>query len=277
MQRFPKTLLRDRLSATACPRYGSKMADSAHDDFDPSLYTRTPRFDVAAGIALSRQILTGLPSRQPPPLRRCAERLEQETQTLQRLWREREQAELAVDPRPIDHLADHAWRNLHDRLVAYAAMPEELYPEAAQASELVTMLFPEGLSFLTLDYGSQWAESEKRLQRVISESLTAEIDRLAGPPFLAEVRRCHAMYGEAIGISKPRERRAPVPLSEPLRAMAQALIALCAQLIALYYEGDAEQQSEVRIALRPIDEFRAAALRRARGGDSEPANSRSAS
>lgn len=253
------------------------MADLEHDDFDPSLYTRTPRFDVAAGIALARQILAALPSRQPPPLRRCAERLDQDTQTLQRLWLEREQAALAVDPRPVDHMADHAWRNLHDRLVAYAAMPTEHYPEAAQAGELVAALFPEGLSFLTLDYSSQWAESEKRLQRVAAEGLAADIERLAGPAFLAEVRRCHAMYGDAIGISKPRERRAPVPLSEPLRAMAQALIALCAQLIALYYEGDAQQQSEVRIALRPIDDFRAAALRRARGSDGESAASRSSS
>lgn len=243
------------------------MADLENpEDFDPALYTRMPRFDVAAGVTLSRQILAALPSRQPPPLKKCAERLEHDTENLQRIWREREQGESRLDPRPIDHMADNAWRNLHDRLVAYAGLPVEHHPEAAQAAEIVGALFPEGLGFLTLDYGSQWAESEKRLQRIVAEQLEADINRLAGAAFLIEVRRCHTIYGEAIGISRPIERRAPVPLSEPLRAMAQALIGLCAQLVALYYEGDAQQQAEVRAALRPIDNFRAAALKRARAG-----------
>lgn len=244
------------------------MTDIAElDDFDPALYTRMPRFDVAAGIALSRQILASLPGRPPAPLKRCAERLGHETETLQRVWREREAEAATTDPRPIDTMADNAWRNLHDRLSAYAGLPSELYVEAGRAAELTGVLFPEGLSFLKLDYSSQWAESERRLQHIAAERLEAEVNKLAGPAFLTEVRRCHALYGDAIGVSKPKERRAPIPLSEPLRTMTQALIALCAQLVALYYEGDADHRAAVRAALRPIDDFRAAALRRARGGN----------
>lgn len=244
------------------------MSDIAElDDFDPSLYTRMPRFDVAAGITLSRQILAALPGRPPAPLKRCAERLGHETETLQRVWREREAEAATTDPRPIDTMADNAWRNLHDRLSAYAGLPSELYPEAGRAAELTAVLFPEGLSFLKLDYSSQWAESERRLQHIGAEKLETEVNKLAGAAFLTEVRRCHVLYGDAIGVSKPKERRSPIPLSEPLRTMTQALIALCAQLVALYYEGDSDHRAEVRSSLRPIDDFRAAALRRARGGN----------
>jgi hypothetical protein len=245
------------------------MTDIADlDDFDPALYTRMPRYDVAAGITLSRQILAALPGRPPAPLKRCAERLGHETETLQRVWRERESEAASSDPRPIDTMADNAWRNFHDRLAAYAGLPAEFYPEAGRAAELVSVLFPEGLSFLKLDYNSQWAESERRLQHIQVERLETDVNKLAGAAFLAEVRRCHLLYGEAIGVSKPKERRSPVPLSEPLRTMTQTLIALCAQLVALYYEGDGDQRAEVRAALRPIDDFRAAALRRARGSNS---------
>jgi len=244
------------------------MTDIADlDDFDPALYTRMPRYDVAAGITLSRQIIASLPGRPPAPLKRCAERLGHETETLQRVWREREAEAANFDPRPIDTMADNAWRNFHDRLAAYAGLPTEFYPEAGRAAEIVSVLFPEGLSFLKLDYSSQWAESERRLQHIQAEKLEADVNKLAGAAFLAEVRRCHVLYGEAIGVSKPKERRTPIPLSEPLRTMTQSLIALCAQLVALYYEGDADQRAEVRAALRPIDDFRAAALRRARGGN----------
>src|SRR5262249_2394463 len=194
---------------------------------------------------------------------------------LQRAWAEREQGGATLDPRPIDTMADNAWRNLHDRLAAYAALPIEHHPEAARAADLVGALFPDGLSFLKLDYSSQWAEPESPRPPQNPDELDPDMSRLAGPAFLTEVRRCHVLYGEVIGATKPKERRAPVPLSEPLRALTQSLIAMCAQLVALYYEGDGIQRSQVRAALRPIDEFRAAALRRARAaaGASVPATS----
>ncbi len=56
-------------------------------------------------------------------------------------------------------------------------------------------LFREGLSFLKLPYHEEWAEREKRLQRIDAEGLCKDLDALAGKDFLDAVRGAHERYG----------------------------------------------------------------------------------
>ncbi len=245
---------------------------SVTDDFDPAQYARLPRFDVLAGITLCRQLVSTLNALTPEEaqaLRRSTDRLQQEANALQQVWLEQQSAGATPEPAPVDQMADTAWRLLHDRLLAYATLPPELHPEAIRAAELLAALFPTGLSFLALDYEQQFREAEARIQRAKTSGLIADLHRLAGTAFWVEVERCHQLYGRAIGTAEPASPSSPTPISMPLRAMTQALLSLCAQLVALYFTGDGQQRKLVRFALRPVDEFRAAVLQKARA--SKPA------
>lgn len=247
---------------------------SVADDFDPAQYARLPRFDVVAGIALCRQLVSTLNALTPEEaqsLRRSTERLQHEANSLQQVWLEQQSAGVTPEPAPVDQMADTAWRLLHDRLLAYATLPSDLHPEAVRAAEILGALFPSGLSFLALDYEQQWREAESRIQLAKNNQLIADIHRLAGTAFWVEVERCHQLYGRAIGAAQPTIQSPPTPISLPLRAMTQALLSLCAQLVALYFTGDGQQRKLVRFALRPVDEFRAAVLQKVRA--SKPAGS----
>lgn len=243
---------------------------SVDDDFDPAQYARLPRFDVVAGLALSRQLVSTLHALIPEEaksLRRAAERLEHDAEALQQVWLLQQTGHAIPEPAPIDQMADTAWRLLYERLLAYASLPSDLHPEAVRAAEIASVLFPDGLAFLSLDYVSQWNEAEQRLQSIEQRGFASDIHRLAGTAFLIEVQRCHQLYRRAIfdtPASEPGHRQPPTPISQPLRQMTQALLSLCAQLVALYFEGDGQQRKLARFALRPIDEFRAAVLRKAR-------------
>lgn len=257
-------------------------AVSVTDDFDPTRYARLPRFDVVAGIALSRQLVSTLDALTPEeaqPLRRAANRLRYEAEALQQVWLQQQDAGATPEPAPVDQMADTAWRLLYERLLAYASLPSEQHPEAVRAAEIVSTVFPDGLAFLSLDYISQWREADERLQRIARCGLAGDIHRLAGTAFLVEVERCHRLYRRAIGEEASHESTSPMltPISQPLRQMTQALLSLCAQLVALYFEGDGQQRKLARFALRPVDEFRAAVLQKARAvkpkGDGSDAGS----
>jgi hypothetical protein len=67
---------------------------SVADDFDPAQYARLPRFDVVAGIALCRQLVSTLYALTPEDaqaLRRGTERLQHEVTSLQQVWLDEEQ------------------------------------------------------------------------------------------------------------------------------------------------------------------------------------------
>ena len=129
--------------------------------------------------------------------------------------------------------------------------------------------FPDGLTFLKLAYTAEWAESEKRLEQIDDGKLANELDAVAGPEFLAELRLAHKAYGEALGVTKasPAAPQAPA-LLEPLRTVQAALAGYALQLAA-WAEADPAAVATVRKALRPLDDYRAAQARR--GGADVPA------
>lgn len=141
-----------------------------------------------------------------PALLEAAQWLRGATVDLQSAWA----ANVAKGPagarRPADMAVDNAWAALEGRLASFARLPLEQYPKAKRAAELLDLLFHDGLTFLQLAYAEEWAESEQRLKMIDAQKLEADIDALAGPEFLAEVRRTHALYGKALGITGPCRR-----------------------------------------------------------------------
>ena len=226
-------------------------------DFDPSLYTRTPRLDVPSLIALARQVLAAAPARPKAAVKQSLHELHEATSALEAAYREHLSAPEGQDSRPVDQAADNAWACAYARLDSYAALPVEHYPRAREAGELLQKLFPEGLSFLKLEYGAQWTEAEQRLQLIKQERLTAELEALIGPEFVAELHRCHALYTEMVGVSQPKKGRKKLPDLRTLRLTTQqALTAHTIQLLAVHLAGDPKQQEAIRPTFAAIDAYR---------------------
>src|SRR5262249_4899345 len=157
--------------------------------------------------------------------------------------------------RKADTATDNAWSAVQRRLAAYGQLPVDRYPEAARAQEIDDLIFPDGLRFLTLPWKTQWAEGDKRLKQIDEGGLAADIDRLAGSVFLAEVRRTHDEYGIALGIETPlAEAESPANVGEPLLELRRDLKRYALQIIAT---ADADNPATIEAAekaLAPIEE-----------------------
>jgi len=112
-----------------------------------------------------------------------------------------------------------------------------------------------------LPYASQWAEQNKRLTKVDALAFAPELDELCGPEFLAEIRRTHALYGQALGITSPAEAPLAAKIGEPLSDLRRVIGQYMRKLAAMAEDSD-ESLAVARRALAPIDELRAAAGRR---------------
>ena len=225
---------------------------------------RSPKIDVPGAIALGQKLLTAAPPNPPPAVAAALAALRTAHTDLQRLWTERTPEAQTSANKTMDNQADIAWRAFYERLVAGTHLPVDLYPESAQASQLVATLFPDGLTFIAGDYDSQWAETEKRLDLIDKNQLVPLVHSLVGPSFLAEVRRTHDIYGKTLGITQVRDKAPPAPsLLTPLRATTRAMSDYFLQLAALYRSGTAEDREMVTRASDPLIEYRIAAQRRA--------------
>jgi hypothetical protein len=238
------------------------------DDFDPTPYVRPPVLDVASGVALGVALLTALPKEAPENVRRAAKKLRSATVDLQQAWGATGRS-APMEKRPADIRVDKAWGALYSRLDAYASLPAGEHKRAKRAAELLDLIYPDGLQFLTLPYSAEWAEGEKRLRLIEDDELAEDLDALAGPEFLAEVRKAHKLYGEAIGITKPSGEAKRVNLVDPLRALGRAITQYALQVIAMVDDEKAESVEVVKRALRPIDDHRTDAAHRVARADKE--------
>lgn len=240
------------------------MTYQLEDDFDASVYARAPKLDVAAAITLAILLLQVAPKQAPKAVKTAAQGLRKKTVHLQGIWKQRDRTEKRPDARPIDVMADGAMSRFYSRVEDYAALPEDRYPLAARVRTSLASLFPTRLAFLKGDFQSQWSETEKRLQRIDEEKLAKDLDQAAGPEFLAEVRRIHVLYGEAIGVTKTHTTSTVPGLVAPLRAVLDAMASYGIQLTAVVMDESAkdEDREAARAALKPLDAYRVASTRR---------------
>lgn len=236
--------------------------------FDPVEYVRPPVVSVASGFALGTALLSACPKSVPPELRKVARQLRKATVELQTQWLERDRSGVREDKRPADQRVDAGWAALFGRLDAYSWLPSTEYPLAARAAEIRQQLAPKGLVFLKLPYNEEWAESEKLLRAIDEQKLQSDLDKIAGPEFLQEVRKSHQLYGETLGVTRAGELPVDVSLAAPLRTLQKAIVNYAVKVVALADEDDESSIAMVRAALAPIDAHRAAMARRS--SPSEP-------
>lgn len=229
-------------------------------ELDPEVYVRAPQADVATTVSLGVSLLSALPSGAPLPVKAAGKRLRASVVALQAAWRGVPASTPAVTKRAADLSTDNAWGSMESRLSAYARLPADRYPRAQRAQVIHEAVFDGGLEFLTKPFKAQWAEGNKRLQMIDEHGYAADIDVIAGPEFLAEVRRMQKVYGEVLGVTKAEELPPELNLVEPLREVGRKVVDLALQLLA-WSSANPEADAAVRKALKPIDDQRAAARR----------------
>lgn len=241
------------------------------DEFDASPYVRPPILDVASGVALGIALLSAAPKPAPETIKKAAQKVHKETVALQAAWAKSDAQPAPVDKRKADMRIDNAWAIFLDRLEAYASLPVADFPKAARARELVDTLAKDR-EWLKAPYEAEWAQSEKRLNRIDDEGLAADLDTLAGPEFLKEVRAAHKGYGVALGVTKAAVEAPEVNLADPLRALARAIGRYGVAVAGTVDDDKPATIAAARKALRPIDDFREAQARRtSEGGQAAPA------
>src|SRR5262245_4207413 len=172
----------------------------ADEPFDPSLYTRAPVLSISTAIALGHALVDACPKTMPQPVPKAKNKLNAAVKAAQKAWGERQKADAGggEDPRELDQEADTSWSAFRMRLQGYAALPTKRFPRATRARELTTTLFGGGLEFLKDEYPTQWAAMDTLLKRIDDEKLAKDIDELAGPEFLKQLRNVTKRYGEMV-------------------------------------------------------------------------------
>jgi len=241
-------------------------------EFDQRPYLRPPRLDVKQGVALAIALLSALPRGAPDGVKRAGRRMRRVTVALQKAWSKRERAASAARPgekAKADNRVDTAWGGLKMRLDATSALPVETYPQALRAREIVGTLFPKGLGFLKLPVNAEWSVSDELVKRIEEDGLAADINALAGPEFLAEVKAAHLVYGEVLGITQAKAPPAEMTgLLEPLRELGRAIGDYTLQVLATADRERPDTIESALAALHPLDRHREGAARRA-GGKSD--------
>src|SRR5690606_24732676 len=223
-----------------------------------------PRLSVPAGVALGISLLAVRPKPAPAAVHRAVTRLRGSVVELQHEWRRHVAAGLVTPMalRVADTRVDRAMRAMSMRLEALTLRPAEAGPDVRVATSAHERLFSGGLRFLTLPYPEQWAHCDRLLATIDEdEQLTEDVERLVGDTVLTEVRAAQQAYGEALGITAPREAPEAVSLVAPLEAVRQAIVAYSVQIVAMQSD-DPSRLPAARKALAPIDELRAAQARR---------------
>lgn len=236
-----------------------------NSSLDPVTYVRPPRLGVASGLSLSKMLLTKVPKRPGPGVILAAKALAASIAATESAWRSQGTSKVGRNARPADLRLDRAHAAVHGRLSNYEIF-EPADPDRVRSMELLARLYPTGLVFLKLPWIEEHAQSELRMQIIEKESLRADLDRLVGKVFMTELAEAHADYGVVLGITEASEDEAPkVSMTEPLRAMLQALSDYALQVLA-FAKLDPKHLEKAQRALAPIDAFREAASRRSSGG-----------
>jgi hypothetical protein len=237
------------------------------NSIDPEPYIRAPRFAVDTGLSLAKMLLRNVPKKPSAGVVMGATLLAGSVTTLEAAWQAHGKAQPPRNARPADLRVDRAWGAVHDRLRAWSIFPPD-DPDHVTSKAIADRLFSTGLDFLTLQFLAEHAQSELRIKIIESEGLRADLDHLVGDVFMDELLAAHEAYGDALGITKPTAAAPVQALDEPLRALSQSIVAYALQIIAFaaLQPGNVEP---ARQALRPIDEFRAAASRRGNGASKD--------
>lgn len=212
--------------------------------FDAQSIIVLPRLDAASAVALGTALGAAARGQHlAKPVHAALEALLHKTEALEQVISSTHAAPPAAADRVQADLAeDAAFGALFDWLNGWARLPGA--PEAEQARSVLTA-FPDGLAFTQLKYPLEWADADALLKKLDSDHAGA-IAALGGQRMLDVLRRTHAAYGKALGVTKAA---APPPAPINLRAPLDACTATIRRYV-LKVAGQVDEADSATVALR---------------------------
>lgn len=218
-----------------------------------------PRFTALALVTTVQRIATAAKSlgELPKPIALRLKVLRDGTLEVERVLAERRQVGEATgaERTEADLNVDDAIRGLESWLSAMRRIPNK----AAKATAAYAAYFGEGLTFITVDYDTEWAEISTRLKHSDDSGVSADIEEMGGKDVLDHVRKMHKEYGKVLGITTVQAAPAKNPLTVPLANAFDALRRFVAVVLAHGANSDIDPSvvPVVNALLEPLEAQRA--------------------
>lgn len=228
--------------------------------FDISLFQTVPQADTPSMIALGNRLLQLVPKKSTAEVKAGAKKMRMALDALSSAFSAPTGKPASTKAkRQADVRIDRAWGALYYRIEACASLPNDEYPDAAEATHILDTFFAEGLAFLLLPYETEWAESDKRLMQIDADSnLSKTLDRIAGTLYVAEIRKAHDLYGAALGTTAAtaQSEDSSLSLDGPLKAFRKGVAQYARALLATVDEDEPTTITALFNALSPLVELR---------------------
>ncbi len=206
---------------------------------DPML-AKPSRYDASSAIAVVRKLVLAAPADITPKSRAALDAASTEATALHGVVTERERL---LPTRPLANAHVNAWSALFGRLEAAARLPVATYPVAATAQKLLETYFHGGLSFVVAGHEELWVDAERRIGRFDSEGVSADLESIAGPSYLENLRTTHTSLGEALGLAHAAR---PIPDGTALQdQITKTSRAISRYALALMSEVDVDDDASV--------------------------------
>jgi hypothetical protein len=160
-----------------------------------------------------------------------------------------------LTPKEADRDEDTAVGAPYAILTAWARLAGVL-PEGDTAQRLLARLFPEGIELVNFKVEREWAAVDTILKTIHAEALDASLASLGLAPAIDHLKKVHARYGEAIGVTKPLPAAERPEVRESLDALAAAIRQYVVAVSGSVIRSKPATQALADALLRPLAEWR---------------------
>lgn len=219
---------------------------------DPNLYTTTPTRTPATTLSLFRALIAAAPKVPAEAVAKRMAIMHAKAKTLQTAWIDANRPDTTERVRKYDIKVDRCWGAIRARIQPWADVGDEDHGD--RAAQVIELLFPTGLEFLTRAGPEQWSESDRRLALIDADQLEPDIIELAGKSFLDRLRQAHLEHGDVLGITKKKEPEVSPGVLQALSELRNEIAAYARLVLGLAIEPEEIEAAESQ--LEPILRFR---------------------
>lgn len=214
--------------------------------FNPSDVIQRTRMTAPLAVLVAGQMVAACPSDANERTRQMCDAMSDRRGALAAVLNVRKRKPGGL--RPYIAKLDNAWGSFDRRLEAAASVPDggEL---ASAAAHLRGTILPHGVSDLHADVATKHIESQRMLDVIREQNLSGEIDRIAGPGFLAAARAAHAALTDAAGLGAEAVQFGPRDVALALANLTSVIQLYVIRLAAEVDPGDAASVTRFNTAV----------------------------